>query len=103
MTTPLKLETPPVETETTPLNRFGRMYLASMKENRPRMYQEAEQSGKLDALALAAQNQAEERVVDSILIWGMHPMEAQSLAMSELLLPDEEQVPDLNQNPFTLP
>lgn len=84
------------------LNRFGRMYLTSMQENRPTMYREAEQAGKLEDLAVAAQTQAEQTVA-SLISEGVNPMEAQSQATQELLLPDEKQVPDLNQNPFLRP
>lgn len=85
------------------MGTLARQYLASLQENRPTMHRELERSGQLEAAALAAEQQAEERIADLILE-GTDPMEAQQQAMRDTILqPDETEVPSLTQNPFTSP
>lgn len=83
--------------------RFVSIAREHWKKYRPKMYRALEQSEKLDG----ALEQAAERTIDECIASiqaGMDPWEAESEAIrANLLLPCEEDQPDLGVDPDRLP
>jgi hypothetical protein len=86
-----------------PLSPWAMEAEAHWRKYRPKMYREMEQSGELNDFLAKAARRAMDQCAASVAA-GMHPLEAESEAKRNyLLLPDEEDVPLLGENPDALP
>jgi hypothetical protein len=81
------------------LTNFGHLAKAHWKEHRPRMYRELEQSGQLEEALYAAQELTKDALAN-LLSQGVPDNQAwEAVRENWLLLPSEEQVPNLGENP----
>jgi hypothetical protein len=79
------------------------MYMAHLKEFRPKLYRELDRKGELEAAALKAQVDAKDMLA-TLMDRGVDPSEAQKQAeRTYILLPDEKEVPDLTKSPYSAP
>ena len=86
-----------------PLSPWAIEAEAYWRKYRPKMYRELKQSGELNDFLEKAARRAMDQCV-AFVEAGMHPLEAESEAKRNyLLLPDEDDVPQLGQNPDALP
>lgn len=86
-----------------PLSPWAMEAEAHWRKYRPKMYRELKQSGELNDFLEKAARRAMDQCVAYVEA-GMHPFEAESEAKRDyLLLPDEDDVPLLGENPDALP
>jgi hypothetical protein len=82
---------------------WARESKAHWQKHRPKMYNELEKSGQLEDTLRTAVQRAQDQCAAN-LDAGMDPFEAERQAKTDyLLLPDEEDVPLLGENPDSLP
>jgi hypothetical protein len=85
------------------LNRWVEMARRHWKKYRPKMYNELEQSGKLEDSLDRAAERTQNESIHSVQN-GMNPFEAESEAeKNNLLLPSEEDAAELGADPNRLP
>ena len=97
----LRLLNRPQENDPPPyLAGLGLPIKRHLKENRPKMYGELEQSGQLDQYCLDAQERALD-VLEQALKRELAYDQAQELVNEEAFLPAESDLPELGSNPET--
>jgi Transposon-encoded protein TnpV len=90
----------------TKLPFWARKYVEHIREHRPQMYKDLEQSGELEALALSIQESASaayERLVEANKLRGDNERSAELFAEGDvmrqfILLPTEQDVPVLGED-----
>jgi hypothetical protein len=73
-----------------------------LKEHRPKMFQELKEHGTLNSTVLRMQNQASDRM-QCLEDQGLHHHEAWEIVKDDVLLPTEEDMPNLAKStqPYT--
>jgi tRNA A58 N-methylase Trm61 len=86
----------------TGLNSLGWQIHDHLKEFRPKMFQALKAQGKLKQTVEAMQNQASATMA-SLEAQGLYHHEAWEIVKDDVLLPSEEDVPNLGENiqPYT--
>ena len=69
-----------------------------LKEHRPKMFQDLKAQGRLMSTVERMQNQANERMMN-LEDSGLYPHEAWEIVKDDVLLPTEEDVPNLGESP----
>ena len=84
------------------LNSLGWQIHDHLKEHRPKMFKALKAEGRLNATVLRMQNHASERM-QVLEDRGMYPHEAWEIVKEDVLLPTEEDVPNLGESiqPYT--
>jgi hypothetical protein len=82
----------------TGLNSLGWQIHDHLKKYRPKMFQELKAQGRLKQTVEAMQNQATNQMI-SLENAGLYPHEAWEIVKDEVLLPTEEDVPNLGESP----
>jgi len=80
----------------TGLNALGWTILDHLKKYRPKMFQDLKQQGKLKQIVESMQNQANARMA-SLEAQGLYRHEAWEIVKDDVLLPSEEDVPNLGE------